>query len=72
MIEVDILITWGDYVYSIYSNYFTVCPWPRPKGNKKEEYVKSFKTELLHTIVGFTRIAVNFKFHSWFANFKLT
>ena len=23
-------------------------------------------------IVGFTRIAVNFKFHSWFANFKLT
>ena len=24
------------------------------------------------TIVGFTRIAVNFKFHSWFANFKLT
>ena len=24
------------------------------------------------TIVGFTRIAVSFKFHSWFANFKLT
>ena len=24
------------------------------------------------TIVGFTRIAVNFQFHSWFANFKLT
>ena len=24
------------------------------------------------TLVGFTRIAVNFKFHSWFANFKLT
>ena len=24
------------------------------------------------TWVGFTRIAVNFKFHSWFANFKLT
>ena len=23
-------------------------------------------------LVGFTRIAVNFKFHSWFANFKLT
>ena len=23
-------------------------------------------------IVGFTHIAVNFKFHSWFANFKLT
>ena len=23
-------------------------------------------------VVGFTRIAVNFKFHSWFANFKLT
>ena len=22
------------------------------------------------TVVGFTRIAVNFKFHSWFANFK--
>ena len=27
---------------------------------------------LIITIVGFTRIAVNFKFHSWFANFKLT
>ena len=25
-----------------------------------------------NTIVGFTRIAVNPKFHSWFANFKLT
>ena len=24
-----------------------------------------------HFVVGFTRIAVNFKFHSWFANFKL-
>ena len=23
------------------------------------------------SLVGFTRIAVNFKFHSWFANFKL-
>ena len=27
---------------------------------------------LIPTIVGFTRIAVNFKFHSLFANFKLT
>ena len=26
----------------------------------------------IHILVGFTRIAVNFKFHSWFANFKLT
>ena len=26
----------------------------------------------IFSIVGFTRIAVNFKFHSWFANFKLT
>ena len=26
----------------------------------------------VHILVGFTRIAVNFKFHSWFANFKLT
>ena len=24
------------------------------------------------SLVGFTRIAVNFKFHSWFANFQLT
>ena len=28
--------------------------------------------EQIITIVGFTRIAVNFKFHSWFRNFKLT
>ena len=28
--------------------------------------------ELAEIKVGFTRIAVNFKFHSWFANFKLT
>ena len=26
----------------------------------------------LKALVGFTRIAVNLKFHSWFANFKLT
>ena len=25
-----------------------------------------------HSLVGFTRIAVNFKFHSWYRNFKLT
>ena len=24
------------------------------------------------SLVGFTRIAANFKFHSWFASFKLT
>ena len=27
---------------------------------------------LMLSKVGFTHIAVNFKFHSWFANFKLT
>ena len=37
-----------------------------------QESLKCKIVNLVVTIVGFTRIAVNFKFHSWFANFKLT
>ena len=40
-------------------------PWSNQMGGIRE-------STLEQSLVGFTRIAVNFKFHSWFANFKLT
>ena len=42
--------------------YWLVCKWP----------LSDSASSMIISIVGFTRIAVNFKFHSWFANFKLT
>ena len=42
------------------------------KGKGGSDVIWDYSRMHINAIVGFTRIAVNFKFHSWFANFKLT
>ena len=51
-------------VYSLdHASTLGACPW----------YISIDSSQCVRLIVvGFTRIAVNFKFHSWIANLKLT